>query len=88
MAARNLGYREVPSRLFELLIGPAAADLRGKKKLIIVPDEALWQLPFQALQSKRGRFLIEDSAISYAPSLTALLEMTQSRVRDTKGRAA
>jgi CHAT domain-containing protein len=39
----------------------------------------LWELPFQALQSKENRYLIEDHAISYAPSLTVLREMRKRR---------
>ncbi|HYM00344.1 MAG TPA: CHAT domain-containing tetratricopeptide repeat protein, partial [Blastocatellia bacterium] len=79
LAARSIGYRELASQLYELLIRPAASDLQGKKNIIIVPDETLWELPFQALQSRKGRFLIEDCAVSNAPSLTALREMSRSR---------
>ena len=47
--------------------------------LIIVPDGVLWNLPFQALQSSAHRYVIEDMAISYAPSITVLREMMQLR---------
>jgi CHAT domain-containing protein len=36
-------------------------------------------LPFQALASGTNRFLIQDAAIAYAPSLTVLREMTKRR---------
>jgi len=39
----------------------------------------LWDLPFQALRNHQNRFLIEDAAISYAPSLTVLREMTKRK---------
>ena len=39
----------------------------------------LWELPFQALMPNTNRHLIEDSAISYAPSLTVLREMMAQR---------
>lgn len=42
--------------------GAAAASLDG----------ALWSLPFQALVTPGGRYVIEDQAIFYAPSLTTL----------------
>jgi CHAT domain-containing protein len=48
---------------------------------VIVPDGALWELPFQTLQPGPNRYLIEDSAIAYAPSLTALREMNKLRQR-------
>jgi CHAT domain-containing protein len=39
----------------------------------------LWELPFQALQPDPNRYLIEDCAVAYAPSLTALREMLKQR---------
>jgi CHAT domain-containing protein/uncharacterized protein HemY len=65
--------------LYDLLVKPAAAQLQGKTRLLIVPDGALWELPFQALQTPRGRYLIDDHAICYAPSLTVLREMINAR---------
>jgi CHAT domain-containing protein/tetratricopeptide (TPR) repeat protein len=75
--------------LYDLLVKPAAAQLRGKTRLLIVPDGALWELPFQALQTPRDRYLIDDHIICYAPSLTVLREMINSRhVRETHSLAA
>jgi CHAT domain-containing protein/Tfp pilus assembly protein PilF len=79
LASRDLGFRASASRLYELLIKPAAAQLAGKTNLIIAPDNTLWDLPFQTLLNSSNRFLIEDAAISYAPSLTVLREMTKRR---------
>jgi CHAT domain-containing protein len=46
-----------------------------------VPDGVLWELPFQALwQSERSGYLLESHAISYAPSITVLREMTRVKV--------
>ncbi len=71
--------------LYDLLLKPAAAQLRGKTRLLIVPDGALWELPFQALQTPQGRYLIDDHAICYAPSLTVLREMSNARrVREAR----
>ena len=75
--------------LYDLLLKPAAAQLRGKTRLLIVPDGALWELPFQALQTPKGRYLIDDHAICYAPSLTVLREMINARrVREARSLAA
>jgi CHAT domain-containing protein/Tfp pilus assembly protein PilF len=79
LASRDLGFRTSASKLYELLIKPAAAQLTGKTNLIIAPDNTLWDLPFQTLLSSSNRFVIEDAAISYAPSLTVLREMTRRR---------
>lgn len=74
IAARG-AYEKSARELYELLVAPAAKDLAGKTKIVVVPDGALWNLPFQALQTKTNRFLLEDYVLSYAPSLTALREM-------------
>ena len=39
----------------------------------------LWDLPFQALQPSAGHYLIEDAALSYAPSVTVLREAMRRR---------
>jgi len=78
-AVRDAAYSEPDKKLFDLLVKSAAVELRGKANLIIVPDGPLWDLPFQALLSGPNRFLVQDHAISYAPSLTALQEMSKPR---------
>lgn len=65
--------------LYDLLLGPARAALAGRTSLVIVPDRVLWALPFQALQTGEGRYLLQESAVSYAPSQTALREMRRAR---------
>ncbi|MCM3900105.1 MAG: CHAT domain-containing protein [Pyrinomonadaceae bacterium] len=79
LAGRDLGFRTSAHQLYDLLLKPAQALLRGKPGLVIVPDDKLWELPFQALLADDQRFLIESSAISYAPSLTVLREMQRNR---------
>lgn len=79
LAERDLTYGETARRLYDLLLKPAEAQLRGRDTLVIVPDGKLWELPFQALQDAGSRHLIERHAISYAPSLTVLGEMIKAR---------
>jgi len=57
--------------LYDLLIKPVEGLIKGKK-LVIVPHGILHSIPFEALQDKTGRFLIEDHVITYAPSLNVL----------------
>lgn len=61
--------------LYALLLEPVRDYLTSARSLVIVPDAALWSLPFEALRSPTGRYLVQDFAVSYAPSLTALLAM-------------
>jgi CHAT domain-containing protein len=79
LAQEDLGFRQTARELYDLLLKPAQGELQGKTILIIVPDDALWNLPFQALQPSAGRYLIEDQAVFYAPSLTVLREMIKAR---------
>lgn len=79
LASRDLGFRSSATKLYELLLKPAAPQLAGKTNLIIAPDSTLWDLPFQTLVNGSNRFVIEDAAIAYAPSLTVLREMTKRR---------
>lgn len=74
LASLDLGFRASAKGLYDLLLKPAAAQLAGKTRIVIVPDAALWELPFQALIAG-DRYLIENAAVSYAPSLTVLREM-------------
>jgi CHAT domain-containing protein/Flp pilus assembly protein TadD len=74
----DLEYADLSSQLYDLLIAPAISQLRGKTRLVIVPDDILWETPFQALRSPDRRFLIQSAAVSYAPSLTVLREIIKS----------
>jgi CHAT domain-containing protein/uncharacterized protein HemY len=82
LSVRDLEFRSSALRLFDLLVRPAQSQLSGIANLLIVPDGPLWNLPFQALQPRPGHYLLEDYALSYAPSLTTLREMARLRVRN------
>jgi CHAT domain-containing protein len=86
LAGRDLGFRTAALKLYDLLIKPA--QLRGKTEIVIVPDDRLWELPFQALLADNGHYLLEDSSVAYAPSLTVLREMAQARARQDAGTSA
>jgi tetratricopeptide (TPR) repeat protein len=75
LSQKDIDFTKSARDLYDLLIGPARADLKDKTALMIVPDGVLWQVPFQALKPSANRYLVEDYAISYAPSLTVLREM-------------
>ena len=79
LAERNLGFRPSAVELYKLLLAPAARELQGKHHLVIIPDGVLWELPFQALINPAGRYVLDSSAVSYAPSLTALKAMMETK---------
>ncbi|HJQ25116.1 MAG TPA: CHAT domain-containing protein [Blastocatellia bacterium] len=86
LAGRDLEFRGPARQLYDLLLGPAQAQLAGKDALVIIPDGALWNLPFQALMT-RDAYLIESQAVAYAPSLAALAEMRRKRERRVQSAA-
>ena len=77
LAERNLGFRASAAALYGLLLAPAARELRNKRQLVIIPDGALWELPFQALINPAGQYVLDTASVSYAPSLTALKAMIE-----------
>jgi CHAT domain-containing protein len=88
LADRDVRYGRAARGLYDLLLAPAAALLKGKTALVIVPDGPLWELPFQALMTAESRFLLEESALAYAPSLTVLRETIRLRRKSAAPRAA
>jgi CHAT domain-containing protein len=76
LADRNPLFIDASRDLYNLLIKPAEAYLVGRKRICIIPDVFLWDLPFQALQNASRRYLIEEKPIFFAPSLSVLIEMS------------
>jgi CHAT domain-containing protein len=70
------------------LLGPVVKRLRGKDRLIVVPDGPLWELPFQALSTSGQRYLLDDAVIAYAPSVTVLRETMALQRRPLAGEGA
>jgi CHAT domain-containing protein/tetratricopeptide (TPR) repeat protein len=79
LAKVDLDFTTQARALYDQLVGLARSQIGDKTNLIIVPDGCLWDLPFQALQSTANRYLIENSTVAYAPSLTALREMVKKK---------
>ncbi len=75
LATESQIFSDTARQLYDLLLKPAEEQLKDKSTICIIPDGILWDLPFQALEPKEGRYLLEDYAISYAPSLSVLKEM-------------
>jgi CHAT domain-containing protein/lipopolysaccharide biosynthesis regulator YciM len=80
LAGNSADFKEPARSLYDLLLQPAQTELDGKNAVCIVPSEGLWELPFQALISKSNKYVIEDHALSYAPSLSVLREMKKKAV--------
>lgn len=75
LADNSPAFKEQARQLYDLLLKPALRQLEGKRRVCIVPAADLWELPFQALLSGSDKYLLEDHAVSFAPSLSVLAEM-------------
>ena len=80
-------YGSVARELYAFLIEPAERQLQNVDRICIVPDSFLWNVSFQALMTKTDRYLLEDHAISYAPSLSVMKEMNKETSRKAKREA-
>jgi CHAT domain-containing protein len=56
-------------KLYSILLAPIPELLRPAR-LVIVPDEFLHQLPFEALEDGAGKYVLESHVVSYVPSAT------------------
>jgi CHAT domain-containing protein/Tfp pilus assembly protein PilF len=63
---------EAALRQLDSLLEPLSNVLAGARQVCIVPDDVLWEVPFAALKTQEGKYLVETHAVFYAPSLTAL----------------
>jgi CHAT domain-containing protein len=70
-------YQKLAVDLHKHLIAPATRLIRAKE-LIVVPHDALHYLPFQALYSTQGRYLVEDHSVTYLSS-ASLLRFVQAK---------
>ena len=64
--------------LYKILIPP---DLARDKQLCLVPDKSLHQLSFATLVSPAGTYLLQDTALFYAPSASVLVLETENAQR-------
>ena len=75
-------------RLSRQLLSPALSALPPSiERLIVIPDGPLWHLPFDALDlfpedpSTGESFLLSKYAVSYAPSCSSLLFLTERKMK-------
>ena len=67
-----------PFRWYGILIAPIIHHVRGlgaigaTPRLLIIPHNFLFSVPFAALRDPDGNFLVKEFVISYAPSLSIL----------------
>jgi CHAT domain-containing protein len=72
-------YQMLAADLYQQLIAPATRLIQAKE-LIVVPHDTLHYLPFQALYSPQGKYLVEDHSLTYLSS-ASLLQFTTAKRR-------
>jgi CHAT domain-containing protein/cytochrome c-type biogenesis protein CcmH/NrfG len=83
LLTRNNQSQEVELRrraaaLYDLLVAPVMPLLENAHEVCIVPDKALFHLPFAALViPATGRYLIEDFTLFFAPSTSVLAQCSR-----------
>ena len=71
--------RILAGELYNLLIDPVSAELDPDKQISIIPNRILFYLPFSSLLSvAKGKYLIEDFVLLYAPSANVFLQCTKN----------
>ncbi|HEY6199096.1 MAG TPA: CHAT domain-containing tetratricopeptide repeat protein [Candidatus Binatia bacterium] len=83
--AEKEAFRVAAADLYRALVAPALPFIRGKQ-LVIVPHDALHYIPFQALLSPAGRYLIQDYPIYYLSS-ASLMQFTHAKQKGAAERA-
>jgi len=75
-------------QLHKLLIEPIAEHLPQdpNERIIFIPHEALFLVPFPALQNQNGNYLIEKHTIASAPAIQ-ILELTHQQRKRSQGLA-
>jgi len=70
--------------LYNEIVRPVAAQLRGADRLVIVPDPTYEDAPFAALWNEATRhFLVQDVSLRFAPSATAVSVLAGRERRGT-----
>src|SRR3989442_1638500 len=65
------GRERRATALHQRLVAPLRAHVRGER-VLIVPHDVLHYLPFAALRSPEGRWLVEEWRLSTVPSASVL----------------
>jgi CHAT domain-containing protein len=76
--------QKLSEALHEQLVAPVRPYIKGSR-VIVVPHDVLHYLPFGALRSKQGRWLVEDYTLSTLPSASVLKFLEAKRTTGSGG---
>ena len=89
LARGDAAASETASALFRDLVAPWRGLVsKDTRHLVVLPDGPLHEMPFDALPipGTKGRLLVEDFLVSYAPSASVLARLAAPRAADRAAR--
>lgn len=87
--SRSEAVGQLGAEVASWLLGPVAEELRTAKRVVILPDGPLTQLPFQALPVAGAGALCDLAPVSYAPSGSLLARRSlEAQTRQAAGMLA
>ncbi|MUG91340.1 CHAT domain-containing protein [Scytonema sp. UIC 10036] len=88
LTAPTTDQKQRQQQLYNLLIKPIASDLPKNplERVIFIPQESLFLVPFAALQDATGQYLVEKHTILTSPAIE-LLDFTQLQQQRLQGKA-
>ena len=81
-------FAKTSHNLYQMLVEPAAATMKERSKVVVVPDDVLYYLPFESLISDSVSnatdystlpYLIQSHSVSYAQSASILEQLSAGR---------
>jgi CHAT domain-containing protein len=72
----------ISQRLYSWLIGPVLSTIHQAERIIIIPDDELNYIPFEALQDSAGNYLLQRFSVQYQYS-ASLLEKRKREITPT-----
>jgi CHAT domain-containing protein/cytochrome c-type biogenesis protein CcmH/NrfG len=79
--ARQDEMSDLSRELYRILIDPALSHLDKDRKICIIPNKVLFNLPFNSLLSPDDKYLLEEFPLFYSPSANVFLLSTK-RAKD------
>lgn len=87
LAAEGGPTNKLLRRCHDTFIAPLEQEVASERRLVIVPDQELYALPFAALLDADGKHLIQKFSIRLAPSIGAIVEIGKRAIDEGAVRA-
>ncbi len=75
--ADDEAWRRAVANLVKLLPAHVVSQLASATRIIVIPDDMLWRLPFEALPLENA-YLADRATVTYSPSITTMVRAPQS----------